>query len=86
MPARCTHLEGFPFPPSRPIFDPVKIISRYVLKEHLGPLLFAFTALTSLLLLSYIARQLGRSVQRQVVNRVAGKLVRGILGSLFRGR
>jgi DNA helicase HerA-like ATPase len=33
-----------------------------------------------------IARQLGRSVQRQVVNRVAGSLVRGLLGSLFRGR
>ncbi len=33
-----------------------------------------------------IARQLGRSVQRQVVNRVAGSLVRGLLGGLFRGR
>jgi DNA helicase HerA-like ATPase len=33
-----------------------------------------------------LGRQLGRSVQRQVVNRVAGSLVRGILGGLFRGR
>jgi len=33
-----------------------------------------------------IARQLGKSVQRQVVNRVAGQLVRGLLGGLFRGR
>ena len=33
-----------------------------------------------------ITRQLGRSVQRQVVNRVAGQLVRGLLGGLFRGR
>jgi uncharacterized protein len=33
-----------------------------------------------------LTRQLGRSVQRQVVNRVAGQLVRGILGGLFRGR
>jgi DNA helicase HerA-like ATPase len=30
--------------------------------------------------------QFGRAVQRQVVNRAASSLVRGILGSLFRGR
>ena len=30
--------------------------------------------------------QLGRSVQRQAVNRIAGSLVRGLLGSLFRGK
>ena len=40
----------------------VKIISRYVLKEHVGPLTFALTALTSLLLLNYIARQFGNLV------------------------
>jgi uncharacterized protein len=33
-----------------------------------------------------ITRQLGRSVQRTLINRVAGQLVRGILGGLFRGR
>ena len=33
-----------------------------------------------------IGGQFTRSVQRQVVNRVAGSLVRGILGGLFRGR
>ncbi|HEX8639855.1 MAG TPA: helicase HerA-like domain-containing protein [Allosphingosinicella sp.] len=33
-----------------------------------------------------MARQLGRSVQRQLTNRVAGGIVRGILGGLFRGR
>ncbi|HEV2865747.1 MAG TPA: helicase HerA-like domain-containing protein [Allosphingosinicella sp.] len=33
-----------------------------------------------------MARQLGRSVQRQLTNRVAGQIVRGILGGLFRGR
>jgi uncharacterized protein len=33
-----------------------------------------------------MARQLGRSVQRQMVNRVAGSIVRGLLGGLFRGR
>ena len=33
-----------------------------------------------------ITRQLGRSVQRQLTNRIAGQIVRGILGGLFRGR
>ena len=33
-----------------------------------------------------ISRQFGRTVQRQVVNKVAGGLIRGILGGLFRGR
>jgi lipopolysaccharide export system permease protein len=37
----------------------VKIINRYVLKEHLGPFVFALSALTSLLLLQYIARRFG---------------------------
>jgi lipopolysaccharide export system permease protein len=37
----------------------VKIISRYVLKEHVGPFTFALTALTSLMLLQYIARRFG---------------------------
>lgn len=40
----------------------MKIISRYVLKEHFGPFLFALSALTSLLLLQYIARQFGNLV------------------------
>ncbi len=33
-----------------------------------------------------VARQLGKTVQRQVVNRMAGSIVRGLLGGLFRGR
>ena len=41
------------------IFHPVKILHRYVLKEHVGPLVFAMTALTSLLLLQYIAKRFG---------------------------
>ena len=40
----------------------MKILSRYVLKEHLGPLTFALTALTSLLLLNYIAKRFGELV------------------------
>lgn len=37
----------------------MKIISKYVLKEHVGPFTFALTALTSLMLLQYIARRFG---------------------------
>jgi lipopolysaccharide export system permease protein len=40
----------------------VKIIGKYVLKEHLGPFLFASTALTSLMLLQYIAKKFGELV------------------------
>jgi lipopolysaccharide export system permease protein len=37
----------------------VKILHRYVLKEHVGPLTFALTALTSILLLQYIGKHFG---------------------------
>jgi lipopolysaccharide export system permease protein len=40
----------------------VKIISRYILREHAGPFLFALTALTSLMLLNFISRQFGELV------------------------
>ena len=35
----------------------VKIVARYILKEHIGPLAFALSALTSLLLLNFIAKK-----------------------------
>jgi lipopolysaccharide export system permease protein len=37
----------------------VKILTRYVLKLHVGPFVFAVTALTSLMLLQYIGKRLG---------------------------
>ena len=37
----------------------VKIVTRYILREHLGPLVFALTALTSLLLLNFVAKRFG---------------------------
>jgi len=37
----------------------VRIVTRYVLKEHLGPLAFAVSALTSLLLLNFVAKRFG---------------------------
>ena len=48
--------------PSEPLNSSVKIIHRYVLREHVGPLVFALTALTSLLLLNYIAKQIDQLV------------------------
>jgi lipopolysaccharide export system permease protein len=36
----------------------VKLLTRYVIREHAGPLAFALSALTSLLMLQYVARQL----------------------------
>lgn len=40
----------------------MKILHKYVLKEHVGPLAFAMTALTSMLLLQYIAKRFGELV------------------------
>ena len=37
----------------------MKILTKYILKEHFWPLLFALSALTSLLLLNYIAKRFG---------------------------
>lgn len=48
----------------------MKIISRYVLKEHVGPFTFALTALTSLMLLQYIARRFGDLVGKGLPWRV----------------
>jgi lipopolysaccharide export system permease protein len=53
----------------------VKLVTRYVVREHVGPLLFALSALTSLLMLQYVARQLGN---------LAGKgLPWGAVGEFF---
>ncbi|HKO16910.1 MAG TPA: LptF/LptG family permease [Gemmatimonadaceae bacterium] len=48
----------------------MKIISKYVLEEHAGPFAFALTALTSLLLLQYIARRFGDLVGKGLPWRV----------------
>jgi lipopolysaccharide export system permease protein len=42
----------------------VRIINRYILREHVGPFFFSLSALTSLLLLQYIARRFGDLVGR----------------------
>ena len=54
--------ESIEVPRDRPPLRHVKILGRYVLKEHLGPLTFSLTALTSLFLLNYIAKNFGELV------------------------
>ena len=40
----------------------MKIISKYILREHVGPFFFALAALTSLMVLNFISRQFGELV------------------------
>ncbi len=40
----------------------MKILTRYIIREHVGPFLFSFSALTALLLLNYLSRQLAELV------------------------
>ena len=51
----------------------MKIIDRYVLREHAGPLVFALSALTSLLLLNYVAKQFARLVGKGLPWSVIGE-------------
>lgn len=60
----CSRSE-FPNPDPNP--EPrtpkqLRILSRYVLWEHVGPFVFALTTLTSLLLLNQVAKQFGKLV------------------------
>ena len=53
----------------------MRILNRYILREHLSPLLFAGSALTSLMLLNYIAKEFAK---------LAGKgLGWGVIGEFF---
>ena len=51
----------------------LKIISRYILREHAGPFAFAFCALTSLMLLNFISRQFGELVGKGLPWSVIGE-------------
>ena len=57
------------------IFHKVKILHKYVLKEHFGPLVFALTALTSLLLLQYIAKRFGELVGKGLPWSIIGEFL-----------
>jgi len=51
----------------------VKIISKYILREHVGPFIFALTALTSLMILNFISRQFGELVGKGLPASVIGE-------------
>ncbi|MEJ7811231.1 MAG: LptF/LptG family permease [Gemmatimonadaceae bacterium] len=53
----------------------MKILQRYIIREHVGPLVFALAALTSLLLLNQVAKQFG--------NLVGKGLSWGVIGEFF---
>ncbi len=53
----------------------MKILTRYILREHVGPLLFALAALTSLLLLNQVAKRFGDLVGKG--------LAWGVIGEFF---
>jgi lipopolysaccharide export system permease protein len=53
----------------------VKILNKYALQEHVGPLCFALGALTSLLLLNYIAKNIGNLVGKGLPWTVIGEFV-----------
>lgn len=53
----------------------IKILTRYVLREHVGPLIFSLSALTTLLLLNQVAKQFG--------NLVGKGLSWGVIGEFF---
>lgn len=53
----------------------VKILDKYVLREHAGPLVFSLSALTSLLLLNYVAKQFAQLVGKG--------LPWGVIGEFF---
>jgi len=53
----------------------VKILTRYILREHIGPLIFALSALTALLLLNQVAKRFGDLVGKG--------LSWGVIGEFF---
>ena len=51
-----------PSTPNRDLVYAVKLLSRYLLREHLPPFIFALAALTGLMLLNQVARQFSQLV------------------------
>ena len=52
--------HGARTPPSAS--EPLKLLTRYILREQIGPLVFALSSLTALLLLQQVAKQFGNLV------------------------
>src|SRR6478672_7232909 len=55
--------------------EPLKLLTRYILREQFGPLVFALSSLTALLLLQQVAKQFG--------NLVGKGLGWGVIGEFF---
>jgi lipopolysaccharide export system permease protein len=55
--------------------ESVKLLTRYIVREHIGPIVFALSSLTALLLLQQVAKQFG--------NLVGKGLSWGIIGEFF---
>lgn len=53
----------------------LKIVTRYILTEHVGPLVFSLSALTSLMLLNYVAKRLGELVGKGLPPRVIAEFL-----------
>jgi len=53
----------------------MKLLTRYVIREHIGPLIFALSALTTIMLINQVAKQFG--------NLVGKGLGWGVIGELF---
>ncbi|MGH7633473.1 MAG: LptF/LptG family permease, partial [Gemmatimonadaceae bacterium] len=53
----------------------MKLLTRYVIREHVGPLIFALSALTTIMLINQVAKQFG--------NLVGKGLGWGVIGELF---
>ncbi|MCX5766308.1 MAG: LptF/LptG family permease [Gemmatimonadetes bacterium] len=53
----------------------MKIVTKYILKEHVGPLVFALSALTSLLLLNYVAKRFGELVGKGLPGNVIAEFM-----------
>src|SRR5437868_4182194 len=73
---RCTRQTGAALALPRAIRitgSRLKIISRYIVREHIGPFAFALIALTSLMLLNFISRQFGELVGKGLPWSVIGE-------------
>ena len=68
-------VPAFSRPPLAPCPSRLKIVTKYILKEHVGPLVFALSALTSLLLLNYVAKRFGELVGKGLPGHVTAEFM-----------
>ena len=68
-------VPAFSRPQPAPCPSRLKIVTKYILKEHVGPLVFALSALTSLLLLNYVAKRFGELVGKGLPGHVIAEFM-----------